>query len=150
MSYESVVLHGRDHGAATVVLPFPRLRTIYTQVRAIEEYPSVGWRFIYFISVLVRVPIARRIIGISLSSGVCRFVLDSSSGDPPWRDLLQTFDNVASIFSLGIGWISERTILRTYPAGTLYLPLKQVRIHNFYEDFSSIVIVLARKEGNAS
>lgn len=38
MSYESVVLHGRDHGAAMVVLPFPRLRTIYTQVlRAIEE-----------------------------------------------------------------------------------------------------------------
>ena len=30
MSYESVVLHGRDHEAVTVVLPVPRLRTIYT------------------------------------------------------------------------------------------------------------------------
>lgn len=31
MSYGSVVLHGRDYGAATVVLPVPRLRTIYTR-----------------------------------------------------------------------------------------------------------------------
>lgn len=30
MSYESVVLHGDDHGTAAVVLPVPRLRAIYT------------------------------------------------------------------------------------------------------------------------
>lgn len=34
MNYESVVLHAGDHGAATVVLPVPRLRTIYTASEA--------------------------------------------------------------------------------------------------------------------
>lgn len=34
MSYGSVVLHVGDHGAATVVLPVPRLRTIYTASEA--------------------------------------------------------------------------------------------------------------------
>lgn len=34
MSYGSVVLHGGDHGAATVVLPVPRLRSIYTASEA--------------------------------------------------------------------------------------------------------------------
>lgn len=39
MSYESVVLHAGDHGAATVVLPVPRLRTIYTASEADGNVP---------------------------------------------------------------------------------------------------------------
>lgn len=42
MSYESVVLHGRDHEAVTVVLPVPRLRTIYTQQVYIYIYIYIG------------------------------------------------------------------------------------------------------------
>jgi hypothetical protein len=40
MSYGSVVLHGGDHGAAMVVLPVPRLRSIYTASRNIPAAPA--------------------------------------------------------------------------------------------------------------
>jgi len=57
MSYESVVLHVGDHDAATVVLPIPRLRTIYTARQRTQEYTRCHFTFLLYIQY-------RRIIGI--------------------------------------------------------------------------------------
>lgn len=62
MSYESVVLHGGDYGAVAVVLPVPRLRTIYTASDHRERgniRGSIRRRFIYS---LIR---STKIIGIA-------------------------------------------------------------------------------------